>query len=529
MSEAKVILPGVAEHTLTGAFEVVAHGAVVGRVELRFGELLGEGARAKVYVVESTSNLPSQWDAAGPGGAGLVAKVFDERCNHDAMHEAKMLTASAGNHNIVGFYGIGLRQTVPKRLTFENADISVEVLDLRQILSQPASVQVPDAGTHLLLQERCESNFQEFAENFKVTEEYAAFVMRGVFQGLAHMHHRGVLHRDIKPENVLLADNGRRVCLGDFGFAVQPTSIDISAAVEWRCGTPGYAAPEVVQQKRGNAQSDVFSAGVLFFFAMSSGQLPWRGPETEGLEPPSYQTIARATVRCKPNTHSDGPLSGRSSHGRALVRQLLELQPSRRPSAQECVQNAWLRKRAKLGATCDLASVLRKKTIAVGEKCDAAREESEPEEDEGLSGPKPPVDRITSLGSVIQDSNMRKREAAHQAPTLASQQRDEEEKHQIETPTAPLPVGRLTTVESVDGTGSALVETFDACLPQAARVLPPTGRATTVPNAAQVLPPTGRATTEPPKGPTISGFFTQARRQLVQLVSRQKANEVVTF
>lgn len=55
------------------------------------------------------------------------------------------------------------------------------------------------------------------------------------------------MHRDIKPENIMLREHLEPV-LVDFGLAALCEADDY---IFYRCGTPGYVAPEVTQLQKG--------------------------------------------------------------------------------------------------------------------------------------------------------------------------------------------------------------------------------------------------------------------------------------
>lgn len=60
------------------------------------------------------------------------------------------------------------------------------------------------------------------------------------------MCRKGIVHRDIKPENILLNSNEVGVFeirIADFGFAAH---LDKCQSEKVICGTPGYVAPEVL-------------------------------------------------------------------------------------------------------------------------------------------------------------------------------------------------------------------------------------------------------------------------------------------
>jgi serine/threonine protein kinase len=77
------------------------------------------------------------------------------------------------------------------------------------------------------------------------------------------------MHRDIKPENLILenTDNMKvnwyiKLVLADFGLS---DHINNKNKIFTRCGTPGYVAPEILNDLPYEAKVDVFSAGVIFY------------------------------------------------------------------------------------------------------------------------------------------------------------------------------------------------------------------------------------------------------------------------
>lgn len=52
------------------------------------------------------------------------------------------------------------------------------------------------------------------------------------------------------------------VKIADFGLA---TIIEPDAMEKMRCGSPGYVAPEVLNNLGYNTKADIFSAGIILF------------------------------------------------------------------------------------------------------------------------------------------------------------------------------------------------------------------------------------------------------------------------
>lgn len=83
-----------------------------------------------------------------------------------------------------------------------------------------------------------------------------------------------MVHRDIKLENILL-DGNRAMKLIDFGLAAFYAP---DKKLRVHCGSPSYAAPEIVARKMYEGPPvDVWSLGVVLF-AMLAGCLPFHSP-----------------------------------------------------------------------------------------------------------------------------------------------------------------------------------------------------------------------------------------------------------
>ena len=103
-------------------------------------------------------------------------------------------------------------------------------------------------------------------------EDETVIIFRQIIAALLYCHRMHICHRDLKPENILLDPTSMTVKLIDFGMAALQTD---GRLLSTPCGSPHYAAPEVVSSKPYDGkQADVWSCGVILY-VMLTGTTPY--------------------------------------------------------------------------------------------------------------------------------------------------------------------------------------------------------------------------------------------------------------
>eukprot|EP00442_Polarella_glacialis_P008842 CAMPEP_0115118384 /NCGR_PEP_ID=MMETSP0227-20121206/44461_1 /TAXON_ID=89957 /ORGANISM="Polarella glacialis, Strain CCMP 1383" /LENGTH=422 /DNA_ID=CAMNT_0002519647 /DNA_START=191 /DNA_END=1460 /DNA_ORIENTATION=- len=262
--------------------------------ELSMIDVLGEGAFSKVYSLGQNSlALPD---------SKYAVKVSQKRTSQleatsAAVREAEILGLASGCQNVMAICGLFLA-----------------------------------SDAELLVMEKCEcSLYDQLTVLGPAPERVAATFMASVFVALAHIHSRGIVHRDVKAQNIMISAHDDRILLSDFGVAVQPA---VQKDINWRCGTPGYIAPEVIKHMSGSSMVDMFAAGVLFYFAVTTS-MPFKGSHW-----------MQQTVDFRPDFGQEGELAGKSQACIQLIQQLLEKNPECRLSAEEATSHHWFERLA---------------------------------------------------------------------------------------------------------------------------------------------------------------------------------------
>ena len=197
--------------------------------------------------------------------------------------------------------------------------------------------------------------FSAIIKHQSYNEKVAQQIFRQLLDAVRYLHEDvKIIHRDLKPENILLMEDSDdcasvRVC--DFGVSKmwdksstgnsslkratmqmqanrrQTSARGGSPQLRTRTitGTPGYQAPEILDDSKSYGTAvDLWSLGIILH-TMLCGYLPERIP------PPM-------------SAHEDEVWARISNEAKDLVRALLSLVPSRRPTAREALQCEWLTK-----------------------------------------------------------------------------------------------------------------------------------------------------------------------------------------
>jgi len=143
------------------------------------------------------------------------------------------------------------------------------------------------------------------------------------------MHSNGIAHRDLKPENLLVTGSSNDIIkISDFGLSKDFGQDNLKTS----CGTPDYVAPEVLKGKPYDCSVDIWSIGVITYILLC-GFPPFYGN--------SEQVIFNKILRAEYNYPSPD-WDNITTDAKQFIDALLVLNPTDRPTADQCLESPWI-------------------------------------------------------------------------------------------------------------------------------------------------------------------------------------------
>ncbi|KAJ3266986.1 Map microtubule affinity-regulating kinase [Chytriomyces hyalinus] len=159
-----------------------------------------------------------------------------------------------------------------------------------------------------------------------VPEDDARKLFGQLLGAIQYCHSNGIVHRDLKPENILLDRNGNMKLI-DFGFS---NVIREGHQMNTFCGSPSYAAPEMLSRKDYDGQGvDIWALGVVLF-VMICGYHPFDNQNVRKM----YTSIVTAKY-VFPETHL------LSDDAKSIISAIFKTKPSERATLHQLRNHPW--------------------------------------------------------------------------------------------------------------------------------------------------------------------------------------------
>ncbi|XP_062522193.1 calcium/calmodulin-dependent protein kinase type 1D-like [Corticium candelabrum] len=193
-------------------------------------------------------------------------------------------------------------------------------------------IDLCDNKTHLYLVMELVSGgelFDRIVAKGSYSEKDASTLTKQILEAVNYLHIMGIVHRDLKPENLLYysEDEDSKIMISDFGLSKM--DVDQMATA---CGTPGYVAPEVLQQRPYGKEVDMWSIGVIAYILLCG-------------YPPFYHESDQELFAqiMKGEYEFDSPYwDNISDSAKDFIRHLMEMDVKRRFTCEQALGHPWI-------------------------------------------------------------------------------------------------------------------------------------------------------------------------------------------
>jgi len=108
---------------------------------------------------------------------------------------------------------------------------------------------------------------------------------------LEHIHQQHIIHRDIRPENIVLNKRNKTIHLLGFDSHRIQYWLKQSPETATKVLSARYLAPESFREHGNNARTDIFSAGVTFYYLLT-GKFPYGSVKsTDDMMPAKFRPV----------------------------------------------------------------------------------------------------------------------------------------------------------------------------------------------------------------------------------------------
>lgn len=169
-------------------------------------------------------------------------------------------------------------------------------------------------------------SLSDVIEEGPLTFDAVVKLMRRIASGFQAAHERGIIHRDISPDNIILPfGDVTRAKIIDFGIARSTQMVDKTIIGSGFAGKENYVSPEQVGLfgNEVTAKSDIYSLGLLLFYALTGRKLDMGGSQ--------FQLVEKR--RRVPD------LGGVDLRIRPLLEHMLQPDPAARPKSMAEIAN----------------------------------------------------------------------------------------------------------------------------------------------------------------------------------------------
>ncbi|UYV81221.1 hypothetical protein LAZ67_20000377 [Cordylochernes scorpioides] len=185
--------------------------------------------------------------------------------------------------------------------------------------------------------EFCECSLERVIENPKkqISYQEKKNIVYQIVEGLDYLVKKSIVHCDLKPANILMTHNGE-IKIADFGLTRKLTKEENFTSTYYNVVTLWYRAPEILNQQPYSFGIDMWSLGLII------AELWLRKPLLKSKNEKEQKIIIQNLWTPGSNQFIDNVLTNIDSPAFKLVKQLLQIDPSKRSTIEDVKKSEFL-------------------------------------------------------------------------------------------------------------------------------------------------------------------------------------------
>ena len=244
-------------------------------------------------------------------------------------------------YDIINKRNVAIKKIDKSNLTLEDLSLIQTEIDTLKVCQHPYVVKLYEIietykEVNIIL-EYCElGNLYSYLSQikFNINEEQIATYIHDISKAVYSMHNLGIIHRDLKLSNIALTkkNNKNEIRILDFGLS---KILGPNQFCNEGYGTPGYAAPEVINRYNYSFGADIWSIGVICYF-LCSKKLPFDYIRNGNIDLDMVENTLLDDVKFDANI-----MKNYSKYAQKFISDLMNKNIYERPNIVEVLEHPW--------------------------------------------------------------------------------------------------------------------------------------------------------------------------------------------
>ena len=266
--------------------------------------------------------------------------IYQQYIFHQIVGKGKNCVVFSG-YDLVNKRDVAIKKINKSFLTLEDLSLIQTEVDTLKVCQHPYVVKLYEiietySEVNIVL-EYCEQGnlyFYLSKNNFVLSEEEIATYIHNISKAVYSIHNLGIIHRDLKLSNIALTKKNNKVEIRILDFGLSKI-LGPNQLCNEGYGTPGYAAPEVINRYNYSFEADIWSIGVICYF-LCMRKLPFDYIRAGNNEMDMIENTLQDEVKFDYNI-----MKKYSKYAEKFIRDLMNKNTFERPTITEVLEHPW--------------------------------------------------------------------------------------------------------------------------------------------------------------------------------------------